>query len=225
MKNKLPHADKIHCLKNCLSIFGRHDFFLFADNCQAKTLEAIRASGVERITETSLGNAKAWRYVVEYALKSFSQDTKVYLLEDDYLHLSDAPKLLQEGLAVADYVSLYDHPDKYMHKENGGNPFVEGGGEKTKVLLTPSSHWKYTNSTTMTFATTIKVLKEDQNTWWKYTESPAPQDFTAFSNLCGYGSWKNRMIGKKRTLITSIPGRATHIETKWLSPLVDWSKV
>jgi outer membrane scaffolding protein for murein synthesis (MipA/OmpV family) len=62
----------------------------------------------------------------------------------------------------ASFVSLYDHPDKYLPPSQGGNPYCEGGAEDTRVYLTKSTHWKITNSTTMTFAATVSTLKKNR---------------------------------------------------------------
>ena len=37
--------------------------------------------------------------------------------------------------------------------------------------------------------------------------------------------FKNLIIGKNKVLIVSIPGKSTHIEVKYLSPLIDWNSV
>ena len=92
-------------------------------------------------------------YAVNYALKTFDLHEVVYFAEDDYIYKKNAPTIILEGLQVGDYSSGYDHPDKYINKKDGGpNPFIEDGGELTRVLLTKSSHWKLTNSCCMTFA-------------------------------------------------------------------------
>jgi hypothetical protein len=130
-----------------------------------------------------------------------------------------------EGIQIGDYVSLYDHPDKYLPPEQGGNPLVKDGGENTKLLLTRSSHWKVTNSTTMTFATRVQTIQEDQAIWWKYTQKNTPQDFKAFAELCGHTFLKNKITSPKRKLISCLPSRATHIELKHLAPLTDWHQI
>lgn len=224
-KSKLPHADKFHCLQNCISIFGKDDFYVFADNCKLHTMHRLNNLNLQKVVPTSLGNAASWRYVTEYAIEHFQPNDIVYLLEDDYLHLPDARQVLLEGIEIADYVSLYDHPDKYIEAKREGNPLIKKGGEKTKVLLTTSSHWKYTNSTTMSFAVRVKTLAEDKGVWWENTAQKTPRDFKAFAQLCGHSSFKNQLMGKKRKIATPIPGRATHIELKFLAPLVDWSKI
>jgi DNA-binding NarL/FixJ family response regulator len=47
----------------------------------------------------------------------------VYFLENDYLHKPEADKVLQSAFDMhlgIEYVTLYDHPDKYMEPGNGG---------------------------------------------------------------------------------------------------------
>jgi hypothetical protein len=113
------------------------------------------------------------------------------------------------------YVSLYDHPDKYINKQNGGNPFIEDGGEVTRVMLTDSCHWKLTNSTTMTFASTVGTLREDESILREFTKGSYPRDFEMFLAL----------RENQKGLLTPIPGYSTHGETAWLTPLIDWSKI
>jgi hypothetical protein len=140
----------------------------------------------------------------------------VYFLENDYLHKPNSDKIILEGLDLgASFVSLYDHPDKYLAPSQGGNPFCEGGAEDTRVYLTESTHWKITNSTTMTFATTEPNLRRAEKTLRKYTQGTYPEDFKMFLDLREQGE----------LLISSIPGYATHGETAWMSPLTDWSLV
>ena len=223
-KNKIPNATKKNCLVNAINVFGGDNLTVFADNCGQETIEMITSLGLEPI-EISLGNSKSWIHVAEYAIENYSDDQIVYLLEDDYLHLDTSPKCIEEGLAIADYVSLYDHPDKYINGEEGGNPLVKKGGEQTRVMLTASSHWKKTNSTTMTFACTRKTLKEDLKVWKHYTRKKIPKDFKAFKHLTGVGGLYFNIIGKNRVLISPIPSQATHAEKKYLAPLINWEKL
>lgn len=224
-KVKLANATKEHCLDNCLATFGAENITVFADNCGSETQQMVRNKGLKPI-EIKLGNALSWRFVVEFSISQFPDEQAVYLLEDDYLHLPKSATALLEGLEIADYVTLYDHPDKYIDPQNGGmNPFVDNGGEESKVFLTPSSHWKQTNSTTMTFAAKVQTLKEDKDIWWEFTSKGFPNDFGAFQRLQGIGEWQNRIFGKKRMLISSLPGLSTHGETAWLSPFTNWEEI
>jgi hypothetical protein len=119
----------------------------------------------------------------------------VYFCEDDYLHLQKSPVLLKEGSKRADYVTLYDHPDKYTH-------FYDGG-ELSKVIKTPSSHWRYTASTCMTFGTKAGILKEDMEIWKEFTDGDHPHDHFIFKKLSE---------NKRRRLAVCIPGAACHTD-------------
>ena len=162
------------------------------------------------------GNGAAtFNLALDEALKMADNDT-VYFLENDYLHKPNSRVIIEEGFTLgASFVSLYDHPDKYLSPDKGGNPYCQGGAEDTRVYLTDSCHWKITNSTTMTFAAEVKTLKENEEILRKHTMMSHPNDFEMFLELR-----KNNKL-----LITPIPGYATHGETAWLSPLTDWSKI
>jgi len=155
-------------------------------------------------------------YAVDYACSSFSEDEKIYFAEDDYIYTRRAPQIIEEGLSIGDYSSGYDHPDKYInHAEGGPNPFISEGGELTRVLVTENSHWKITNSCCMTFAVTIKTIKEDYDIIHKNCSGSHPYDFQMFCDLCKY---------KNRKVVSCIPGVSTHGETQWLSKFIDWEK-
>jgi hypothetical protein len=47
-------------------------------------------------------------------------------------------------------------------------------GESTIVFLTESCHWKITNSTTMTFATTLQIIKKDIDIYKEYCKTGYP---------------------------------------------------
>jgi hypothetical protein len=167
----------------------------------------------DHIDYVSVGHgAGTFNLALDEAL-TYDDNEIVYFIENDYLHKLGSDKILLEGFNVGyNYVALYDHPDKYM---NGANPFVEDGGEVTRVMISDSCHWKITNSTTMTFAAQVKTLKEDESILREYTAGSYPRDFEMFLAL----------REKQHGLITPIPGYSTHGETAWLSPLTDWSKI
>jgi len=147
---------------------------------------------------------------------TYGDDEIIYFVENDYLHKPESQKVLEEGIELgASFVSLYDHPDKYLDPSRGGNPYCEGGAEDTRVYLTESCHWRVTNSTTMTFAAKVSTLKRVESILRKHTIGSHPNDFHMFLELREKGE----------LLVTPLPGYATHGETAWLSPLTDWSKI
>lgn len=201
------------CLENFLRYFNKTDITFVADNCDESTLEWLETFGKE-IVRTKLGNARSCLFTLDFALKRAHDETQfVYFVEADYLHRPDSHKVLMEGLERFEYVTLYDHPDKYMLRSP--NPFVQDGAEETKVYLTASTHWKETNSTTMTFATKISSLRADHDVFTEYCANRnIPDDFRCFTTLTR---------NKGRKLVSPIPGYSTHGETMYLSPLVKWN--
>lgn len=213
-KVKPEYVNNEACLKNFVSVFGNQNLHIIADNCSEDTLKMItKYVHPNRIENVSVGHgAGTFNLALDMAL-GYDDETIVYFVENDYLHKPGSDKVLVEGLQIGyNYVALYDHPDKYI---NGANPFVEDGGEVTRVMLSESCHWKITNSTTMTFAAQVKTLKEDETILREYTSGSYPRDFEMFLAL----------REKQHGLITPLPGYATHGETAWLSPLTDWSNL
>ena len=202
------------CLKNFVDVFLPNDFTLIADNISDDTNKMIlKYVPKECIQYVKVGHgAGTFNLALDLAL-TYNDDEIVYFVENDYLHTSDAKKILEEGFEIgASFVSLYDHPDKYLAPDRGGNPYCDGGAEDTRVYLTNNSHWKITNSTTMTFAAKVKTLKENEKILRDFTNGTHPHDFQMFLKLREYN----------QLLITPIPGRSTHGETAWLSPLIKW---
>ena len=212
-KVKPGYISNEKCLRNAVEVFRDADWLVIADNCSPETLTMVEGITDCNIEIVSVGHgAGTFNLALDEAL-TYDDNEIVYFLENDYLHKQNSGKVLLEGFNVGyDYVALYDHPDKYI---NGANPYVEDGGEVTRVMLSESCHWKITNSTTMTFAAKVKTLREDEGILRKYTLGEYPRDFEMFLAL----------REKEHGLITPIPGYSTHGETAWLSPLTDWSKI
>lgn len=137
--------------------------------------------------------------------KSLDDDTIVYFLEDDYVHLPEWDKILKEGFSLpVSYVTLYDHGDKYQSMYSD---------LMSKILITESSHWKPIPSTTNTFATRFKTIKEDHLIHRKYSTNCEPTlDHQKFLDLNQRG----------RYLISCLPGYSTHCHSDYLSPCIDW---
>jgi len=217
-KVKPKYINNRNCLWNAVNIFQGVDFedwTVIADNVSEET-DVIIQSYIPRecIDYVSVGHgAGTFNLALDKAL-TFDDNEIVYFIENDYLHLPGSKRIIEEGLDEigADFVSLYDHPDKYI---DGANPYVQGGGEMTRVMLSKSSHWKVTNSTTMTFASKVKTLRKTENILREYTQGSYPRDFDMFVHLYNSAHY----------LVTPIPGYSTHGETAWLTPLINWKKI
>lgn len=253
-KEKFPFATKEYCLKNFLSVWYENldkktnEINLYMDFSDKSSIESISKFVSEFFNPNEIGagigdiniidagvvekkykgsSAASWRCVFEEALKIEDKNEIVYFIEDDYLHLFGSRQAIIEGLARADYLTLYDCPDKYEPSTdycNWANPLVHNngyGGEETAVILTKSRHWKICNSTTMSFATTVKMLQEDKEIWDYYTTGIVikdherhPNDFECFLKLREKG----------RSLISPLPSLSTHCEPMWAAPLINWKE-
>jgi hypothetical protein len=243
-KDKLPYSDKHKCLLNALYVFGKKNFHVIADNCLPETINFIRGQQVS-FEETALGNSPSFVYMVDKIIKNYDPKDAVYLLEDDYIHRPGSLAVLLEGLEIAEYVTLYDHPDKYFLESTGrGNPYNNRNIQSSRLYLTANTHWRETNSTTMTFACRIQTLAEDYAVWRKYTITKNPKDFWAFTTLTQnnfndmvsffkrrrkieflilFNNWiRNKEM---RRLISSIPAYSTHTDINFISPLVNWENI
>ena len=200
-----------------LKIFKNYDIYVFADNVSENTYNFLKEHiDNKKIIRTSLSNAGSFMFSLNYVIAHFNDNEKIYFAEDDYIYKEEAPKIIEEGLLIADYSSGYDHPDKYINYCDGGpNPFISEGGELTRVLITKSRHWKLTNSCCMTFATKVQTIKQDYEIFKNYCSTTHPYDFQIFCDL-----YKK----KGRRLVSCIPAVSTHGETQWLSKFVDWEK-
>jgi hypothetical protein len=216
-KIKPDYINNEACLLNALDMFSteQHEWLVIADNVSEETKNMIEKY-VLNVEYVSVGHgAGTFNLALNEALKH-GEDEIIYFLENDYLHKPNSSKIIEEGLSLgASFVSLYDHPDKYLSPERGGNPYCEGGAESTRVYLTESTHWKITNSTTMTFAAKVSALRENEEILRHHTSGTHPNDFQMFMEL----------RANNKLLVTPIPGYATHGETAWLSPLTDWKNV
>lgn len=142
--------------------------------------------------------------------RKLASETIVYLLEDDYLHREGWPMILREGFALkkAEYVTLYDHKDKYFA------PDYEYLA--SYLYLSPSTHWRTTPSTTNTYAMRYRTLLRDIAIHKSFsTERSISADHEKFIQLGKNGA----------VLISPIPGWSTHMEPSYESPCVDWQKV
>lgn len=218
-KIKLPSVNNENCFKNfCVNFLNRDlsDVTLIRDNCSEITtrsfddiVKQINVGACPKIIDTKHGNAGSFRFALEYAIKNFDDDEIVYFVEGDYIHDVNSRNVLLEGYnlldVMADYVTLYAHPDKEM----------ERGIKPEYIFRSKNLYWRSSDSTTMTFSSRVKTLKEDKAVFDKWISGPHPHDHQMFLEL--------RL--KERILISPMPGYSTHGETNWLSPFKDWDYI
>lgn len=154
----------------------------------------------------------SFRNLLEHVYEqNIDDNTILYFLEDDYYHQPGWTNIMREGFEYigVDYLTLYDHSDKYFL------PMYED--LQSKVIATPSCHWRTTPSTTNTYAMLAKTFKKHYNIHLEYCdlEKGYTRDHDKFLRLWNEGSH----------LVSSIPGYSTHCETEYMSPVVKWNKI
>jgi hypothetical protein len=167
---------------------------------------------VKKVSMLGGNDAQSFLNVLNYvAGQGYDDNDIIYFLEDDYLHKSGWIDIMLEGFNYigADYYTLYDHPDKYYL------PMYED--LQSKIIVTPSVHWRTTPSTTNTYACKLETLKKHFPIHVKSCDliEKWTKDHDKFTELWGIGS----------NLISCIPGYSTHVEGNMLSPIIDWNKI
>ena len=158
-KVKVEGINKFDSLDNLTKIFQGWELICVADNCDEALLRRLRSDyQFDRLIETQLGNPGSFWKLYEIGLEIAKNEDIFYFVEDDYLHLPKSPEAIEEGLRYFEYVTLYDHSDKYKVTGMPLNPFAKANrySESTEIVKGPTQLWRTSNSTTMTFAVTGK---------------------------------------------------------------------
>jgi len=139
---------------------------------------------------------------------SLPDETIVYLLEDDFFHRPLWCELTVEVFDTlqCDYATLYDHLDKYFFKmyEN----------LKSQIFITQTCHWRTVPSTTNTYVCRWKTLRRDLAIHKK------------FCRLAVNAHAKFLRLGRRGVkLVSPMPGWSTHMETEFLSPIINWDEL
>lgn len=191
----------------------RVDFIAFHDSGNGEIKNHfLNNKDVNKVSQKGGNDAQSFLNLLNYVVKqNYNDNDIVYFLEDDYLHKPGWIDILLEGFEYigADYYTLYDCPDKYYL------PMYED--LQSKIIVTPSVHWRTTPSTTNTYACKFKTLKQHFNIHVQYCDlvEKWTKDHDKFIYLWNAGS----------NLVSCIPGYSTHCESSYLSPCTDWKNV
>lgn len=213
-KGRYKHFDRRKCHQNLLSsIDGKAGLTFFLDGFYKEDTDHFLLEQKEfPIVEIKEGTeAGSFLKMIDYVTaQKFDDETIIYFLEDDYLHKEGWIKIMQEGFSLPgiDYVTLYDHRDKYFL------PLYEN--LESKLYHTDSCHWRTTPSTTNTYAMRFKTLLKHEEIHRAFSKDrKISADHEKFCKLKEIGA----------VLISSIPGWATHAEPEFASPCFDWENV
>lgn len=247
----LPFSDdKLKLSEVCLQSFKkslgnlRVKLWVLLDGCPNEYADLFKKYfGDDELVLVSLegaGNQRTFARQIE--LLCAQDDCEiVYFAEDDYLYLpgqfvSMVDFLLEhEG---AGFVSPYDHLDCYTLDLHRQPKWIEVHGGR---------HWRTAASTCLTFLTKKQTLKKvepvlrsyergnsDCSLWLSLTKCrvfnaaffarqliQAPP-FSKIILKSWIYCWRQILFGRKWQLWIPVPGIATHLDSKALSPNVDW---
>lgn len=138
--------------------------------------------------------------------KNIGKNDLVYLLENDYLHVEgwvDKVIELFQTYSNLNYVSLYDHKDKYI--------LPKYDNLVSKIFITETHHWRTTPSTCGSFIINKTILEED---------------FDILSTMRGdHNKFLWLAENRGRFVMTPIPGLSTHCVQGLMSPTIDWKNI
>jgi hypothetical protein len=149
----------------------------------------------------------SYRALLEYIKEQHMESNElIYFLENDYLHTDnwiDKTRNLFSTYAELNYVSLYDHNDKYFPEHV--NDMI------SRVYTTNTHHWRTIGSTCGSFIITRDIFDKDYDIW-----STTVGDHNTFMYL---NENRNRFV------MTPIPGLSTHCMEGLMSPTIDWETI
>jgi glycosyltransferase involved in cell wall biosynthesis len=154
--------------------------------------------------------AWSYKFMLDLACKNTACNMNdiVYFTEDDYFHRPGWITAITNAFEStdADYVTLYDHPDKYFHYP----------GLQSEIFKGEVCYWRTVPSTTDTFATRLKTLLEDKDILTRYCDfnTNTSKDHQRFLHL--------KYTGRK--LVSALPAFSTHVEEYQLSPFINWER-
>lgn len=179
-----------------------------------KLNEVVESAGYSKEVHLIKGGSapRSSQILMTKIVKDFShgEDDLIYILENDYLHAHgwvSCVKDIADSKIKFDYLSLYDHGDKYKYTENYWDKYDT---LRSKVFASKSRHWRTIPSTCFSFIAKATVLKKD---------------YIYFNYLRDYYIQKFLKNFKGRILLSSIPGLSTHCMRKYLSPIIDWENI
>lgn len=206
-RHPIESVDSFLTIKSILRSFSSDEVVCICDNA-TNSQNRFFSERFSCAYIAKFGNCGSFRLAVKLAMAGLHPASIYYFVEDDHLHLPDQKKFLIEGLKHFDFVSLYDHPDKYF------DPAYKQ--LRRRIVWTPMGHFAESPSTVMTFGCSAETLKRASpillEECFTGSDLKIPLDHAMFIALSEAGF----------SLGTALPGRSTHCERNLLSPGVDW---
>lgn len=241
--------DKFELFAYCLSSFKqslgllRVKVWALLDNCPPSYEELFRdffgPDELVVINLNGIGNQATFSMQIDL-LSQQSEADMVYFAEDDYVY---APGALVEMVEFAranpdaHFVTAYDHLANYNLPIYRERHLIRSFGPR---------HWRTSTSTCLTFlATRTSLLRarrtfatyarrnDDGSLWMSITQKVGLFSLPVYGRdramfklwlKAWYWGWPQILFGGTLRLWGPMPSLATHLQSNWLAPTIDWNR-
>jgi hypothetical protein len=235
-KRRPPYHSKLLCFRSAIQsvkkVEGARLVLLVDADDLPPEYEALLPPDlpVDRMMLGGIGNGGTYQRQLQL-IDGLPPDDVVYLSEDDYLYRPEAFGAFVTAVAElpdVDYFGLYDHPDRYERSDD-----ARPAGNKN-VWFSGGHHWRWAESTCMSFGARVGTLHADRalHEGFVVAGDNYRNPLTRWMNYDDRGMWlKLQGVGRywwrrpRRLLATALPSLATHMDTSFLAPGVDWADV
>lgn len=206
-----PIQDKYDLVKTCfnsmLRAFGGVEYKLIVllDKPTNEFRDIFNCMSLDGYEETfyidwNEGNVKSFHRQLDIARSGLELRGRgeFLLVEDDYYFLPGSGTIISKAVKELPFITPYDHPGYYSEKTHH---------YKKDVVIAGGHHWMNVISTTLTFGGQCSYLRKEIDTMKKYAWADHPM-------------WCD--VTKRIPLYAPIPSLATHMETQYLAPVIDW---
>jgi hypothetical protein len=156
-------------------------------------------------------------------LGNINDNSLIYILEDDYLHLQNWNEivldLFNNFIGKNDYVCLYDHNDKYIFRQNS-ETITQHNLEKhwgmykdlkSEIMVSNARHWRNAPNCGLSMIFTKELFLRDFNLWsGGYSDCEIGYQLKKIHNT---NFW------------TPMPSVSTHCINPFIAPLINWEKI
>lgn len=207
-KSPIFKDDKFSLMRICLKSFVdgfkdiKPEIVFILDSCPKKYKKCVKKVPFPKtiIEMESAGNIGTYQKQLELASKT---NDYVLFQEDDYLYLPCVGRKVLSALEKFDFITPQDEYLYYFDEPRHIGRY--------EIKVVGNHHWREVNSTTLTFGTHGKLIKENQDLFTKYGTGDYPM-------------WQD-LRGRGYKLFSSIPSLATHMVEGILAPTIPWSNI
>jgi hypothetical protein len=244
-KYELSHL----CLSSLKESLGslKVKIWVLLDNCPEEYEKLFKVyfseAELQLVRLSGIGNQATFDMQIKILLEQ-EYSKCIYFAEDDYFYLPnqfESMLTLIKDNSDVDFISPYDHLDYYtsdLHQQ------------KEDIKMFGGKHWRTAGSTCMTFLTTKETLAATQDIFRSYVKGNYDASLwmsLTKSKVFDFGSiykyyfedrflfdvvkmaWQfsrhQILFGKKYSLWIPIPSAATHMESQYLAPTIDWGQL